>query len=63
MSTIDGTGLTERQYGGWNLPHAISYTLAAVKVYVDGIDIISATVAETCHTDRISSTVAGICHT
>ena len=49
-------------YDGWDLPHEIIYTLA-VKVYVDGIDGTSATVAESCHTVAFITTVAEVCHT
>ena len=41
----------EYKYGGWNRPRGIIYThLVAVKVYVNGIDGILATVAVACHT-------------
>ena len=49
-------------YGGWNLPHEIIY-LVAVKVYVDGIDGISATLAEACHTVAFITTVIEMCDT
>ena len=50
-------------YGGWNLPHGISYSLAPVKVYIDGIDGTSAMVAEACHKVAFITTVAEACHT
>ena len=52
------------KYGGWILPHGIICThLVAVKVYVDGIEGTSATVAETCHAVGSITTVATTCHT
>ena len=77
LARCKSTGLTELQLRWlkraprseiqerWLKPSTsdILHILVAVKIYVDGIDGTSATVAETCHTVGNTPTVAETCHT